>query len=496
MAAAPEQTSAAVDDETAPLLPTASAENAENADEVAQRTNVSQTTFNMINCFVGAGILTVPFAFRLAGYSAGMLLMFVAGLNWYTSLLLGKALDHAASENPDVPYRSWNMGQLARAAFGPAGDNFICVIFGLELWFALETFLVLSGISVNLLTGVPEPTVIAVAGTIGSLSMCLPSKTISHTSALAVACMVGGLLALIICGLGRVYDHASNVVPSAEVHRDVDWPRVPASLGMFLYCFSGLPCLPSIRSAMQRPKEDYAMAVHYAFFCSSIYYMAIGMLGYAFFANDTRRSFLKDLTPVPGEGHSNIYGYVAAAAAGLFALKLQAGFPLYAAPILDAFGLSEAHGLETKKVALARALFCAVSVMFAIFARHQIDAVAEIMGAFLTNSTSILFPVAAYLRVAGRHEQKMSKSELALLYGLLIFGCVYGVIGTCSTIHSFLYGRSIHVGQAVAGYVASTPAPQTVVAESLLRLPDLPTPESVIKMAVSISDDGGVVRLP
>merc|ERR1719460_2394949 len=119
---------------------------------------------------------------------------------------------------------------------------------------------------------------------------------------------------------------------------------------------------------MQRPKEEYEKAVHWAFAYSSVYYLAIGMLGYEFFANDTRRSFLKDLTPVPGEGHSNIYGYIAAAAAALFALKLQAGFPLYAAPILDAFGLSEAHGLETKKVALARAIFCAVSVMFAIFA--------------------------------------------------------------------------------------------------------------------------------
>jgi len=468
-------------DETAPLM--GERRNSEltalERDEVAQRTNLPQTTFNMINCFVGAGILTVPFAFRLAGYSACILLCFVAGLNWYTSLLLGRALDTAASLHPEVPYRSWNMGTLAKAAFGPVGEHLIRVIFGLELWFALETFLVLSGISVNLLIGTPESQVIIIAGTIGGLSMCLPMRTISLTSSLAIICMVGGLVALIICGMGRMYDHPENLVPSAEVHRTFDLERSPASLGMFLYCFSGLPCLPGIRSAMQRPKEDFAKAVHYAFSYSTLYYLAIGMLGYMFFANDTRRSFLKDLTPVPGEGHSNIYGYISAAAAGLFALKLQAGFPLYAAPILDAFGLSEAYGLPTKQVAVSRVLFCAVSIMFAIFARNQIDAVAEIMGAFLTNSTSVLFPIAAYCQIMAKKELKMSKAQKFTNYGLMAFGVIYGVLGTYSAVNGFMYGRSIAVGQSEAMYVLKTPtAPIAAPAPSVFGSPasQLPAP--------------------
>lgn len=453
MAAEQSRTAAPALDETAPLT--------QDAQEASSRTNLSQTTFNMINCFVGAGILTVPFAFRLAGYSACILLLFVAALNWYTSLLLGKSLEHATDLYPNIPPRTWNMGLLARHAFGPGAEQAIRLIFGLELWFALETFLVLTGISVNLLTGMAEPAVIVLAGALGGISLCLPMKTISNTSMLAVLCMVGGLLALIICGIGRMWDHNTNLVPSANVHRTFDWPRAPASLGMFLYCFSGLPCLPSIRNAMQRPKEDYAKAVHCAFAYSNVYYLAIGMLGYEFFANDTRRSFLKDLTPVPGEYHNHFYASVATAAAALFALKLQAGFPLYATPILDAFGLSETHGLPTKQVAIARTVFCSVSVIFAIFARNQIDAIAEIMGAFLTNTTSILFPVAAYCSISTKKEQKMGQAQKMLNYGLLVFGVVYGVIGTVMAINSFFYGRSIHVGQAVAGYVttaAPTPA--------------------------------------
>jgi hypothetical protein len=332
------------------------------------------------------------------------------------------------------------------------------VIFGLELWFALETFLVLTGISVNLLTGLPEPAVIVVAGTIGSLSLALPMKNVSFMSFVGVACMVGGLVALIVCGMGRIFDHPPNVVPSAETHHTFMFGRTPASLGIFLYCFSGLPCLPSIRSAMRRPKEDYARAVHNAFAYSSVYYLAVGMLGYEFFANDTRRSFLKDLAPLPGEGHSNIYGYVAAAAAGLFALKLQAGFPLYAGPVLEAAGLGTNDGLSTRQTVIARGVFCVVSVAFAVFARHQLDAVAELMGAFLTNTTSIIFPVAAYLAVTTSHGSKLPKQTYLGLYSLLFFGVSYGIIGTISAFSSFWFGTTIHVGQNIAGYVASNAA--------------------------------------
>merc|ERR1719240_1948652 len=101
----------------------------------------------------------------------------------------------------------------------------------------------------------------------------------------------------------------------------------------------------------------------YAFF----YYLAIGVLGYEFFANDTRRSFLKDLAPIPGEGHARVYGYISACAAGLFALKLQAGFPLYASPVLEAIGFGKEERLPSIQIWVARAVFGLVSVTFAIF---------------------------------------------------------------------------------------------------------------------------------
>merc|ERR1719231_1535534 len=105
----------------------------------------------------------------------------------------------------------------------------------------------------------------------------------SHMSFLAIACMVGGLFALVVCGMGRLWDHPADMIPSAEEHHALELGRTPASLGIFLYCFSGLPCLPSIRAGMQRPKEDYEKAVNTSMLYAFFYYLAIGVLGYEFF---------------------------------------------------------------------------------------------------------------------------------------------------------------------------------------------------------------------
>jgi hypothetical protein len=344
------------------------------------------------------------------------------------------------------------MGALARAAFGPVGDRAIRVLFALELWFALETFLVLTGISVNQLSGIPEPPVIILAGFLGCMSLGLPMTTISSGSLLAVACMVVGLMALMACGMGRLWDHAAGLEPLANRHRTFEFERTPASIGIFLYCFSGLPCLPSIRAAMQRPKEDYEKAINTSMLYAFFYYLAIGALGYEFFANDTRRSFLRDLAPIPGEGHAKVYGYISALAAGLFALKLQAGFPLYAGPVLEAFGFGKEERLPSSQVWLARVVFGLISVTFAIFARNQLDAVAELMGAFLTNATSIMFPVATYWQLFRAQGDKPSKSHAFGLSALMLFGAVYCVIGTYSAFYNLWYGRSLSLGSTIEGY--------------------------------------------
>eukprot|EP00408_Alexandrium_pacificum_P056402 CAMPEP_0171165544 /NCGR_PEP_ID=MMETSP0790-20130122/6240_1 /TAXON_ID=2925 /ORGANISM="Alexandrium catenella, Strain OF101" /LENGTH=404 /DNA_ID=CAMNT_0011630337 /DNA_START=117 /DNA_END=1327 /DNA_ORIENTATION=- len=381
-------------------------------------TDLSQTTFIMINCFIGAGILTVPFAFRLAGYGAVLALGLVAAMNWFTSLLLGKALDKAAKLRPDIPRAEWDLPTLGRVAFGPMGQHCIGALFALELWFAMETFLVLTGINVSLVAGVPKTPVIVFSGLLGTLCLSLPPSVIASFSFLSVWCMAGGLLALVVCGTRSL----SSQGAAAQQHLLLEPSAFPSATGLFLYCFSGLPCLPHIRASMKRP-EEYPAAVHMSFVFAAAYYAMVGLLGYHFYAGATRESFTENLAPsalAPSE-HSLRCG---------FALL---SVPVYAAPVLQALGSASPPGQPAPvRTLLVRSAFAVVSVTAAVMAQDALDAVAEIMGAFLTNATSLIFPCAAYASVCWAGGERLGALRGTGIAAVLAFGAVFSAVGTVS----------------------------------------------------------------
>jgi len=304
----------------------------------------------------------------------------------------------------------------------------ISALFALEIWFAMETFLVLIGINVSIVTGASKTYVIMWAGLVGMLSLSLPMRIIAGFSCLSICCMAGGLVALTVCGIhNTAHVEHTTIVPGNMV----------PSVGIFLYCFSGLPCLPNIRSGMQKPKEEYQGSVHLAFVFTSVYYATVGTLGYHYYGSATRESFTENLMPAAGLGirgsAATLHSGFALLSAGLFAVKLQAGFPLYAAPVLNALGVVGSDDRECfAGLWIARLVFIGVSVAFAVLAQGALDAVAELMGAFLTNFTSIIFPCAAYIAVSRAGGDTLGFVRTASLLLIILLGFVFAAVGSYS----------------------------------------------------------------
>merc|ERR1719454_1957293 len=111
--------------------------------------------------------------------------------------------------------------------------------------------------------------------------------------------MFGGLLVLCLCG--RANSAAATATsPVPTQHTVLELSGMPSAIGIFLYCFSGLPCLPNIRASMIRTSE-YSSAVHLSFAFAFAYYAAIGVCGYYFFGHMTKSSFTENLHPVAGQ---------------------------------------------------------------------------------------------------------------------------------------------------------------------------------------------------
>merc|ERR1711862_431907 len=97
-----------------------------------------------------------------------------------------------------------------------------------------------------------------------------------------------------------------------------------------------------------RQPDQYALAVHYSFVFATAYYAAVGVVGYHAFGASMQESFTVNLALA---GTAPASQYLAVISAGLFVMKLQAGFPLYAAPVLAAFGCGSTfpHGTLTAR---------------------------------------------------------------------------------------------------------------------------------------------------
>lgn len=86
-----------------------------------------QSVFNSVNVLVGIGILTLPLAFRCAGWLFGSLIfLFCALATNYTAKVIAKCLDF-------LPSSSSTYGDMGAAAFGSHGRAFVSVIFVTEL---------------------------------------------------------------------------------------------------------------------------------------------------------------------------------------------------------------------------------------------------------------------------------------------------------------------------------------------------------------------------
>jgi len=396
----------------------------ETASAAASGTNLSQTTYNMVNCLVGAGILTVPYAFKLGGYGAVGCLAFVATVNFYMARLLGWSIEKV---NPPKE-ANWDMAYLAGEAYGAPGRTAVGVTFALELWFCLETFLVLIGINGELMFGVSRTASIVAAGALGVFLVLAPMRALADVSLLSVLCLGGALVLLVAAGaMSPELTHP----PAPALGMDLTTAAgLISATGMFFYCFAGLPCFPNIHQAMTRPSE-YGKACGAAFGFSAVYYLLIGGLGYWFYGAATHQSFTENLGRDPtGKMYASLT-LIPLVAAGIFVIKLQCGYPLYVQPIVKVFEsqlFGDVPPFQTQ--CINRVIFTVISVAFAVFAQRSLDAVASLTGCALTTMTSFVLPTVIYYRLCG---EDLGRAERVLLPLVAAAGVVFAVVGTVNS---------------------------------------------------------------
>ena len=412
-----------------------------------------QSTTNGINILLGVGVLSLPFAFSVSGWvvGAGLLVLLSITTN-YTGKLIGRLMAHGRGTIRSFP-------DIGAAAFGSAGQWIISVVFFIELFSACGMYLILCGDNLEALV-----TPIRGAGNVTQTQLTLlaagvmfPTALTSNLSFLSYFSAVGLLsscflgVAVVAIGVLNGPRGSGTFLEPAPTQLVTDIERGPLAIGLVMVGFAGHACFPSIRCSMSQP-EQFGRVLNWSYAACFTVYMSVASLGYLMYGTLTQKEITLNI--VGDDNASKTVKNIAIVATVLIVVNPITKFGLTMNPISlmveeailgvddKVFGKGIVDGevllldgddeASHSKVTWGR--FCcsklirviltvscvAVAVSLPFFAR-----VVGFIGAFCSCFVSIVFPIAAAMRLL-----KMSSCEFCVCTILLVVGCVCTIWGT------------------------------------------------------------------
>jgi len=384
-----------------------------------------EAVFNLANTVLGVGVLSVPFAFRLSGYSSLGIVLVVIAITALTANFIGAALV-LAERSPvaqAVPRRGRDFAFLAHVAFGPVGRAIIGAITCLEIWFALVTFMVMSGVNINIaFPAVDKGVAVIFSCLFSGMLVFLPMRIFSYlslASSLSLVVAMGAMVtaALTMFAWANPYDHIGK---PALIRPE----NIPRSVGIIVFCFAGHPCFPIVHECM-KDRSQWRLSIAATFFLALVYYGGLGVFGYLVFGTALEASLTQNVAQLRNALLCRTISAVA------FVVKLQLTTPLLMNAILVSCWAPAAGAPEWppgRMVALG-ALIAATAVT-AVFFADNVAAVASLTGSLFTMATSVLFPTIVHWRLRQIFEEKMNSASIATHAVVVAFGTVMAILGT------------------------------------------------------------------
>ncbi|RIB05080.1 transmembrane amino acid transporter protein [Gigaspora rosea] len=361
------------------------------------KSTLGQSIFNFCNVLMGVGTLSLPLAFKHAGWIIGIsLLFFCMGVTNYTARLIIKCLNYKE--------KIYTYPDIATIAFGNFAKIIILILFSLELIAIAISLVILIGDSLQILF--PDISLISlkiIAWMILVPLTLIDIKYLSYFSLLGIVSAIILVFVVIIDGITRNEQPGSLFNPMKTELWPTDWNSLPFSFGLIIAGFAGHSVFPSIYLDMQTPdKYQKAISISYSF--STVVYLLIAVCGYLMFGNMTKPEITQNIMSTPDHLkllNQFIVWLVAINPFTKIVLELQ---PVYF--YLEIQYQSSSCNLWTRLRNdcflfirfLSRMLVTTVVVFFAI-KYPQFDRAIELLGSFLFYTISTIIPCMFYLKL-------------------------------------------------------------------------------------------------
>lgn len=388
--------------------------------------SVSQTVYNLINIIIGVGVLSVPYALKMSGYFALILVVIVIYITATTGKWLGASVDMAAwsEEAEHVPPSGRGYGFLALVSVGPKFGVLINFITVLEIWFALVTFVVLNGVNAGVVWPDLNPQIAQrILMIISLLFAFVPPGMFSYLSLISSSAMVVAAILMVIATISM--HHWARPLHTEGEAALLNIENIPRSVGIIVFCFAGHPCFPGVQASMKAPSK-WKRAVYISFGVAFAYYFAFGYLGFMVFGPHTQQSMIDNIAEIPG---GTFCRYVSASC---FIVKVGLTIPLLLNAIIVSLWAPAVEGptWPMGRIILATVL-AIVTTEAALKLGDKVAVIASLAGSMLVMITSVIFPAVLHIILSIKYHRRPRGKRTWLQYTMVLtFGVVMAYYGT------------------------------------------------------------------
>ncbi|KAK9907650.1 hypothetical protein WJX75_007699 [Coccomyxa subellipsoidea] len=386
---------------------------------------VFQATFNMVNIFMGIGLLSMPFAMKQGGW-IGM-----AALAGATAVfcLSGKLIVRNFDKMP--PNTSHTYPALGELALGPPG-RFLVGFLALTEFFGGSCIMLvviwreLLGLfqeDHGLILGLTPFYFSVVACTVATAPlMFIPSfKKLSWLSMLGcISTVLVTITVLAAVAMDPFREHLP-LQPPAD-HAVARW-GIFESMGIFAVSVSGHSSLPVLRNSMKQPRA-FDKVINFAFTAMLIIYAIVAGLGYYYFGDAASTLITDDLARnSPFTGHSILIpGFTVDKLVALCILvNAYTTYPCLILVIQDMLWsvlpfLETGTRLPRRVVATAvRLILFAAGTCIAFAAYAILGNVMSLVGGFASISCSLLMPSLFFLILFWKELSRLQRTGVLVL---------------------------------------------------------------------------------
>uniref|UniRef100_A0A7S4PPD0 Amino acid transporter transmembrane domain-containing protein n=1 Tax=Guillardia theta TaxID=55529 RepID=A0A7S4PPD0_GUITH len=404
-----------------------------------------QTVFNALNLLMGVGLLSLPYAMRLAGWFGMVILLIFSLFTCYTAKLLGRLQEYTPKsklrEGPGA-YTIYGFHDMGYVVFGNWGKLFISILFIAETFGYCCVYLIIEGenlhhqfANVAVFQDWARQDFMVLSAVLFLPTVLLRNLSwLSYFSALGVFSSIMLLVGVAITGLwesippNQKYCSAPctgsliRPSPTDDIHLD----SLTKVIGLIMVGFAGHAVFPTLRNDMI-DKKQYTKMVDVSYVAVTVTYAGMAAVGYVMFGVAAQSEITLNLSNDNWVSRMVVWIVVVnpvtkfALDMAPIALGLEAFFAAYFKIPQGGFHFLLSIVVRTFLVALALTI---------VIAAPNFAVVLGVMGSLCAFTISVTFPCWCYVKLFWN---EISWFERIINVAGTMVGVVCAIIGTVAS---------------------------------------------------------------